>query len=140
MAIRNSRSAPSQSQSCVALTCASDVRASAELCARLVRRFATEPLVELLKLYRLLVFSWWTGNGDMHLKNFSLLGAADGTQRLAPAYDQLSTRLVIPNDDLALPVVGKKSNLSRAAWLEYADGQGVTSRRGDVRVLTRRHR
>jgi selenocysteine-specific elongation factor len=26
------------------------------------------------------------------------------------------------------------------AWLEYADGQGVTSRRGDVRVLTRRHR
>jgi selenocysteine-specific elongation factor len=26
------------------------------------------------------------------------------------------------------------------AWLEYSDGQGVTSRRGDVRVLTRRHR
>jgi selenocysteine-specific elongation factor len=26
------------------------------------------------------------------------------------------------------------------AWLEYADGQGVTSRRGDVRVLTRRYR
>jgi selenocysteine-specific elongation factor len=26
------------------------------------------------------------------------------------------------------------------AWLEYSDAQGVTSRTGDVRVLTRRHR
>ena len=26
------------------------------------------------------------------------------------------------------------------AWLEYSDATGVTSRTGDVRVLTRRHR
>ena len=26
------------------------------------------------------------------------------------------------------------------AWLEYSDAAGVTSRTGDVRVLTRRHR
>jgi selenocysteine-specific elongation factor len=26
------------------------------------------------------------------------------------------------------------------AWLEYSDARGVTSRTGDVRVLTRRHR
>jgi serine/threonine-protein kinase HipA len=107
---------------------------SAELCARLVRRFATEPLVELLKLYRLMVFAWWTGNGDMHLKNFSLLGGEDGIQRLAPAYDQLSTRLVIPEDDLALPVVGRKSRLSRASWLEYAAYCGLPERAA-ARVL-----
>ena len=26
------------------------------------------------------------------------------------------------------------------AWLEYSDAAGVTSRTGDVRILTRRHR
>ncbi|MBI4606500.1 MAG: HipA domain-containing protein [Planctomycetes bacterium] len=93
---------------------------SAELCARIVRRHATEPLVELVKLFRLLVFAWWSGNGDMHLKNFSLLAGADGIHRLSPAYDQLSTRLVIPDDDLALPVCGKKAGLSRHTWLELA--------------------
>ena len=43
--------------------------------------------VELLKLYRLLLFDWWSGNGDMHLKNFSLLTGKDGRHRLSPAYD-----------------------------------------------------
>ncbi|MFN0060777.1 MAG: type II toxin-antitoxin system HipA family toxin [Planctomycetota bacterium] len=98
---------------------------SAELCARIVKRFASEPLVELVKLFRLTAFSWWTGNGDMHLKNFSLLTGDDGLHRLAPAYDQLSTRLVIPSDDLALPVGGKKSNCNRSTWLEFAKYCGL---------------
>lgn len=107
---------------------------SAELCTRIVRRYATEPLVELLKLYRLLAFSWWTGNGDMHLKNFSLLTSADGIHRLAPAYDQVSTRLVIEDDDLALPVGGKKSKLTRTTWLELASYSGIPGRAAE-RVL-----
>ncbi|MBK8270663.1 MAG: HipA domain-containing protein [Planctomycetes bacterium] len=83
---------------------------SAELCVRLLRKYATEPLIEVLKLYRLLVFTWWSGNGDMHLKNFSLFTDQQGIMRLTPAYDLVSTRLVIPNDPLALSVVGKKRN------------------------------
>jgi serine/threonine-protein kinase HipA len=94
---------------------------SAELCMRLLRRYATEPLIESLKLYRLLVFAWWSGNGDMHLKNFSLLVDPQGTVRLTPAYDLVSTRLVIPEDQLALPVAGKRENLTRKTWLEFAD-------------------
>ena len=35
---------------------------SAEACARLVRRYASEPLIELRKLYRQFVFAWWVGN------------------------------------------------------------------------------
>ena len=96
-------------------------KGSAELCARLLRKYASEPLIEVLKLYRLLVFVWWTGNGDMHLKNFSLLAAPDGLQRLSPAYDLVSTALVIPGDPLALPVTGKKDGLTRDTWLELAD-------------------
>lgn len=93
---------------------------SAELCVRLLRRFAHEPLVEILKLYRQLVFAWWSGNGDMHLKNFSVLIDVEGIVGLSPAYDLLNTRLVIPDDPLALPVAGRKDNLNRDVWREFA--------------------
>lgn len=95
---------------------------SAELCARLVRRFTSEPGVEIARLYRLVVFAWWTGNGDMHLKNFSLLAGSDGRHRLSPGYDLLCTRLAIPDDQLALAVSGKRDKLTRndlAAYAEY---------------------
>jgi serine/threonine-protein kinase HipA len=93
---------------------------SAELLVRLLRKYASEPLIEILKLYRLLVFIWWSGNGDMHLKNFSLLVDEQGVMRLTPAYDLACTRLVIPNDALALPITGKKDNLDRDDWMAFA--------------------
>jgi serine/threonine-protein kinase HipA len=94
---------------------------SAELCVKLIRKYADEPPVELLKLFRLLPFTWWTGNGDMHLKNFSLLTGEDGITRLTPAYDLVCTRLVIPDDQLALPLHGKKDNLCRGIWRRFAE-------------------
>lgn len=93
---------------------------SAELCARLLRRYASEPLIEVLKLFRLLVFGWWSGNGDMHLKNLSLLTDERGVMRLTPAYDLVCTRLVIADDPLALPIAGKKDNLDVDDWLKFA--------------------
>lgn len=92
---------------------------SAELCVRLVRRYSTEPGIDALRLFRLLLFCWWTGNGDAHLKNFSLLADEQGIHRLSPAYDLLSTRLVIPDDPLALPVGGKQDQLTRRTWTEF---------------------
>ena len=96
-------------------------RGSAELCVKTIRQYASEPLIELLKFYRLLVFTWWTGNGDMHLKNFSLLTGEDGIVRLTPSYDLVSTHLVIPDDPLAMPVGGKKTKLARGDWLRLAE-------------------
>jgi serine/threonine-protein kinase HipA len=109
---------------------------SAELCVRLLRRYASEPLVDVLRLYRLLVFSWWTGNGDMHLKNFSLLTGEDGLHRLSPAYDLVSTRLVIPGDQLALSVGGKRDRLTLEDWLGFARYGGIPERSAK-RVLTK---
>jgi len=94
---------------------------SAERCVRIIEQYASEPLIELMKLYRLLLFSWWSGNGDMHLKNFSLLTGEDDITRLTPAYDLVSTHLVIPGDPLALPIGGKKAHLVRSDWLHLAD-------------------
>jgi len=98
---------------------------SVELCVRLLRKYATEPLVEIFKLYRLMLFLWWSGNGDMHLKNFSLLTGEDSVIRLTPAYDLVCTRLVIPDDQLALPIVGKKDRLDRADWMAFAEYCGL---------------
>lgn len=93
---------------------------SAELTVRLLRKYAKEPLVEISKLYRQHVFSWWAGNGDMHLKNFSLFTGENGITRLTPAYDLVCTRLIIPNDPLALPVQGRNDKLHREEWMRFA--------------------
>jgi len=98
---------------------------SAELCARLVKKYATEPVIEALRLFRLVLAAWWTGNGDMHLKNFSIVTDASGISRLSPAYDLVCTRLVIEDDELALPVGGKKSKLTRRDWVAFGEYCGL---------------
>ena len=107
---------------------------SAELCARIVRRFATEPIIEVAKLYRRMVVIAWTGNGDMHLKNFALLRGDDHRWRLSPAYDLLATRLLIADDPLALPLGGRDRRLTRRHMLEYGAYCGLPPRAAE-RIL-----
>jgi len=92
---------------------------SGELVARLVKRLSAEPGVDLARLYRQVLFAWWTGNGDMHLKNFSMLTRERGMPGLSPAYDLVNTEILIPGDSLALPVCGRRSNLKRRDWLTF---------------------
>jgi serine/threonine-protein kinase HipA len=94
---------------------------SAEGCIKVVRKYVTEPLIEVQKLYRLFLFSWWVANGDLHLKNLSLLTTADRIHRLSPAYDLVCTRLVIPDDVLSLPIGGRTKGLTRRHWLDFAE-------------------
>jgi serine/threonine-protein kinase HipA len=101
---------------------------SAELCVKILRKYATEPLIEIRKLYRLILFSWWTDNGDMHLKNFSLITTPEGIHRLSPAYDLICTKLVIPDDTLAMPIGGQRKSLKRRSWLDFADYCGIPER------------
>ncbi|MEX2186041.1 MAG: HipA domain-containing protein [Pirellulales bacterium] len=109
---------------------------SAELCVRLLNRYASEPPIEILKFFRMLVFAWWTGNGDMHLKNFSLLADEDGFIKLTPAYDLVCTRLVLPDDTMSLSMVGRKDRLRRKDWLAFAAYCGLPERTA-TRVLNR---
>ena len=57
---------------------------------------------------RRLVFSVLIGNGDMHLKNWSLLYPGGRRPILAPAYDYVSTIAYLPNDQLGLSFGGSK--------------------------------
>lgn len=107
---------------------------SLEQCVETVRRYATEPGIEAQKLFRYLVFSWWIGNGNLHLKNLSLLRSEDGFWRLSPAYDLVSTVLHIPEDQLALSVGGTRKVRSRKKWLGLAKVCGLPDRAAN-RVL-----
>ncbi|UIP31116.1 type II toxin-antitoxin system HipA family toxin [Stutzerimonas kunmingensis] len=77
----------------------------------------------LAQLFAMVSLSCIVGNGDAHLKNFGLL-YSDPTQRdarLAPAYDIVNTTAYIPEDVLALDLVGNKSLFaSRQGLLEFA--------------------
>jgi len=55
-----------------------------------------------------LAFTVLTGNGDMHLKNWSLIYPDGRVPKLAPAYDLVSTIPYIPEDRLALNFLGNK--------------------------------
>jgi serine/threonine-protein kinase HipA len=104
-------------------------RGSGELCVRILRKYATEPLIEIRRLFKVLLFSWWASNGDQHLKNFSVVRTTEGRWRLAPAYDLVCTRLPIPSDrDLALPIRGKKRDLAKQQWLDFAEYAGIPER------------
>jgi serine/threonine-protein kinase HipA len=49
-----------------------------------------------------------TGNGDMHLKNWSLLYPDGHAPVLSPAYDLVSTVPYLPRERLALTLAGTK--------------------------------
>jgi serine/threonine-protein kinase HipA len=67
------------------------------------------------EFFRRLVFSVLIGNGDMHLKNWSLLYPDTRTPVLSPAYDFVATLPYIPNDNLALTFGGSRSLTGIAA-------------------------
>lgn len=89
-------------------------KGSYERIAKLIKLYSAAPLLDVINFWEIVVFSWLTGNADMHLKNFSLYRPAD-SYMLTPAYDLLSTALALPEDDeeLALSLNGKKKRLKR---------------------------
>ncbi len=89
-------------------------KGSYERIAKLIRQHSAAPLLDVVNFWEVVVFSWLTGNADMHLKNFSLYRPADN-YILTPAYDLLSTVLAMPEDDeeLALTLNGKKKRIRR---------------------------
>ncbi|HET9623167.1 MAG TPA: HipA domain-containing protein [Kofleriaceae bacterium] len=96
---------------------------SALRCAEVITDFSTNPSADLVKLFKLLVFSYWIGNGDLHLKNLSLIDRGDG-YRLAPAYD-LACGYAFGDEKLALYVSARQKDIARPHWLAFACSMGL---------------
>ena len=72
---------------------------SYELVAETIARYSTVPKMDVANLFEVVLFSWLTGNNDMHLKNFSLYSPDDIQIRLTPAYDLVNAAIINPRDD-----------------------------------------
>lgn len=106
-------------------------KGSMEQVARVIRSYSSNPLLDVLSLFEITLFSFLTGNADMHLKNFSLI-YEDELHMLSPAYDLLSTRLVIPEKDdpeeMALTLNGKKSKIKESDFKLFSENIGLNEK------------
>ena len=104
-------------------------KGSYERIAKLIREYSSAPLLDIVNFWELVVFSWLTGNADMHLKNFSLFNPKEAYM-LTPAYDLLSTAIVMPEDDeeLALTLNGKKKKIKREDFEKVMRDNGMNDK------------
>lgn len=93
---------------------------SMEQIATLIAQYSTFPVLDNVKLLRLLLVNFLLGNEDMHLKNYSVI-ERNGKIELAPAYDLVNTSIAMANasEEIALPIRGRKKKLSRSLFIEY---------------------
>jgi len=109
-------------------------RGSVEQVGKIVLKHCRNRLFDALRLYELVLFSFITGNGDMHLKNYSLITQPEGIF-LSPAYDLLNTRLVISEDEdrdeSALSINGKRRKITLDDFHKFADHLELTRKQTD---------
>jgi serine/threonine-protein kinase HipA len=88
---------------------------SYEQIGKAILKYSATPGLDIVNFFELVLFSFITGNADMHLKNFSLLEQPGLGMTLSPAYDLVNTALVNPADEeeMALNLNGRKKKLKR---------------------------
>ena len=89
-------------------------KSSLERIGNAIAMYSDNTLLDQLAFFELCIFSFLTGNNDMHLKNFSMI-KLESKWSLAPAYDLLNVNLANPEDteELALTLEGKKKKINR---------------------------
>jgi len=105
-------------------------RGSMEKIGRQIALFSTQPGLDAIRFFELALFSFLTGNADMHLKNFSLLTNTANETSLSPAYDLVSTKIAIPEDkeDMALTINGRKRKVKKADFDLFASHLKIPAR------------
>ena len=101
-------------------------KSSCEQIAKTIVAYSSMPKLDLVNFMQVLLFSFITGNNDMHLKNFSLY-RPKRLYQLTPAYDLLNVAIVNPKDkeELALTLNGKKSRLKLSDFLKASATMGI---------------
>ena len=102
-------------------------RSSYEKIAKLIKLHSSAPMLDLADFWEVVVFSWITGNSDMHLKNFSLISRKPGHYALSQAYDLVNVHLVFPEDEeeLALTLDGRKKRINKQNFIRAMASSGL---------------
>lgn len=84
--------------------------------AETIKTYSISPMLDVQRFWEIVIFSWITGNSDMHCKNFSLIDDKYIGYQLSPAYDLLAVLLtgIDDNDEMAMPLMGSIVNDSSA--------------------------
>lgn len=104
-------------------------KSSMEKVGQALDRYSSNTLLDKVFFLELSLYSFISGNNDMHLKNFSMIEGSSGWV-LAPAYDLLNVAIVLPEDreELALTLAGKKNKLKREHFEQFGKGLGLTDK------------
>lgn len=113
-----------------------------ERMARSLRPLSADPVADLEILFKRALFAWLVADGDMHLKNVSLLKTAEpgarkfATVRFAPLYDAVTTRVFpgLAGDRMALKLNGKDDRLSRKDFIALARTIDLPVARAEVLI------
>ena len=111
-------------------------KTSMEKAGKVISEYSSSPGLDMITFLDIALFSFLTGNADMHLKNFSLMTTESGDVELAPAYDLISTRLMPIRDteEMALPLNGKKSRLTLNDFRKMAETLKISQKVFENRV------
>jgi len=91
-------------------------------------RCCRAPGVAALELYRLLVFAYLSGNGDLHAKNLAVLQGQRGEWRVTPAFD-LPSSAIYGDRTMALPIGGRiRQQLSWPMLRSLGEATGIPGR------------
>ncbi|MCX5781572.1 MAG: HipA domain-containing protein [Elusimicrobia bacterium] len=94
--------------------------ASHEEVGRKLKEISNIPGLDAQLFYERVLFNFIIGNGDAHLKNFSVIYTETGAIRLAPAYDIVCSKLVIRDEeDFALTLNGKKNKITGKDFIQF---------------------
>lgn len=104
-------------------------KSSCEQIAKAITAYSSTPKLDLVNFMQVLLFSFVTGNNDMHLKNFSLYRPRTQYQ-LTPAYDLVNVSIANPRDkeEMALSINGRKARIKRADFLKASVTMGIEER------------
>lgn len=107
-------------------------KSSMEKIGKALSNYSDNTLLDKLFFFELTVFSFITGNNDMHLKNFSMIESPSGWI-LSPAYDLLNVAIVNLEDteEFALTLVGKKKKLKLEHFKSFGNELGLTTKQID---------
>lgn len=105
-------------------------RSSYEECMTLIDKYSSQPAIDKINLFRCLYFCFIIGNSDVHLKNFSFIMNGDGKLSLSSFYDLLPTKVILPSDqdELGMKFNGRKNNLRKIDFDEFAKNTGIDER------------
>ena len=93
-------------------------------CCQIFDLYSSQPILDKQALVKWVIFNYFIGNADAHGKNLSLIRGIDGSIRLAPFYDLISTRVYPEISKKMAMKIGKETRfdwIMERHWQQMAD-------------------